>query len=142
MVLTSGLAAVTVPFRRAGSRRVVLRVATVAVHQFSRGAARQADVGPVFEGVPGFEWWMQDTALQEFIPRAAVPGAGSAAGWDQFGHHTSVSRHRDTLAGVNVTNVVAQVVLQFTDTGFHNPIIATCSHNANGLRRARTILAS
>lgn len=117
------------PSFRGDRRRAVLRFATVAVDQFGGGATRQPDVGPILEGVAGFNGRVKNALRNELVPTASARTSRSTSRRHQLGNHAPVGRDRNSLASLDAADVAAQIVLQLTDASFHSPYnIATCGH--------------
>src|SRR5439155_20168251 len=120
------------PVFRRERRRPALRFATIAVDQFSGGARRQPDVGPVLERVTRFHRRVENPGRYELVPAASGRSADTASWRNEFGDDSPVSGDRNPLACFNSADVAAQVVFELSDAGLHFMNIATCGHICNG----------
>ena len=99
---------------------LALRVATIGVNQLGGSSRRKPDVRPPFCRVTGFEWWANHAGSDELV-EAAGRALRRGTRWDKLRDHAAMSRDRNTLAGLNPPNVVAQVVFEFADAcGSHH----------------------
>lgn len=62
-----------------GPRREALRVATIAVNQFSGGARWQPDVGPVLERITSFNGRMEEAGRHQFVPPGFARGPATVS---------------------------------------------------------------
>src|SRR4029450_12918722 len=91
-----------------------LRFATVSVDQFRSGSGRERNIRPVLPRVAGFEWRPNHAGGDELV-EAARRGRCRCAWRDQLRNHPTMSRDRNTFAGLNSPDVAAQAVLELTD---------------------------
>src|SRR5258708_6013637 len=120
------------------ARALALRFAPIGVNQLGGGSSRKADVRPPFRGVTRLERWANHSGRDELV-EAAPSAFCHRARRDKFRDDATMSRDRNTLAGLNPPDVPAQIVLQFADPcGGQRQIIATCGH----IRQASLSLAT
>ena len=99
---------------------LALRVATIGVNQLGGSSRRKPDVRPPFCRVTGFEWWANHAGSDELV-EAAGRALRRGTRWDKLRDHAAMSRDRNTLTGLNPSNVAAQVVFEFADAcGSHH----------------------
>ena len=113
---------------RGGRRCRSLRFATVAVDQFGGCAPRQSDVRPILERVASLDRRVENARRNEFVPPACARSPRVSPRRNQFSDNAPVGRHRNPLAGLDSADVAAQVVLQLSDSRFHESNIATYGH--------------
>jgi hypothetical protein len=99
---------------RGRSCGLALRFATIGVNQFGGGSSRKADVRPPFCRVTGFQWWANHSGRYELV-EAARCALCLCARRDKLRDDATMSRDRNTLAGLNPPDVPTQIVLQFAD---------------------------
>ncbi len=116
--------------RRRGAPVGVLRFATVAVDQRSSRTARQPDVRPFLERIAVLNRWLNDASCQQ---RVVVTTAGlrDQCRGNELGDDASMRGHRDAFSSLDSADVAAQIVLEFSNAGFHPSSIATCGRMWN-----------